>query len=140
MTFSLRPAEPSDLALVFGSWVDSYAKSTHAKACGHAYRAIQDAIVKRHVAASAVLVCCLADDPETIVGWACTDADAIHFVYVKHKWRHNGVAKLLLAPYLERGGVTHSHAMTLTDKGDPWVKIPQGWTYDPRTNYGLRAA
>ena len=127
------------MALVYDSWVKSYAHSTFAKACGHAYSAIQDAIAKRHAAQSAVLVCCLADDPETIVGWACTDAGQVHYVYTKHKWRRKGVAGLLLAPYLEAPTV-HSHAMTLQDSGDPWAKIPRTWRYDPSSSFGLKAA
>ncbi len=124
------------MGLVYGSWCDSYARTHHARACGHAYKAIQDAIVKRHCARSAVLVCCLEDDPETIVGWSCTDEGTVHFVYTKFKWRNRGVAKLLLAPFLA-AATTHTHVMTLDDDGEPWRNIPKGWSYDPHANYGL---
>lgn len=43
-------------------------------------------------------VACLPDDPEVILGYAVTstDKDTVHWVYVKEKWRKQGIMKSLL--------------------------------------------
>lgn len=137
VTFQLRPLTEADLPFVLDCWVKSYQRSHHARACGKQYHTIQDAIAKRHIANSAVLVCCLDEDPETIVGWAVTGPGVVHYVYVKMNWRRRGVASKLLAPYLGQEGVAHTHTMTWDDERKPWTRVPRGWRYEPKANYGL---
>ena len=50
---------------------------------------------------SVVKVACLRDDPNAIVGYSIlsTNFDTIHWVYVKKRWRKNGIAKALLPQF-----------------------------------------
>ena len=88
--FTLRPAEDGDRPFVLDSWVRSYGRSAFAVSEGQDYRDIQDAIAKRLAETSATLVCCLADDPEPIIGWTCTGPGVVHYVYVTAAWRRQG--------------------------------------------------
>lgn len=47
---------------------------------------------------TAVMVACLPDDPDTILGYSVLSADfqTVHFVYVKDKWRKHGIARKLV--------------------------------------------
>lgn len=107
--FQLRPVQPGDMGFIVNSWVRSYENSPFARALGPAYLNLQDTIAKRIIAKEATLVLCLSDDPETIVGWACTGENVVHYVYVKSAWRKRGLAKRLLAPYMGRSDVAFTH-------------------------------
>lgn len=48
-----------------------------------------------------IKIACLKDEPDTIIGYSILTADyqGITWVYVKKKWRRNGIAKSLLPQY-----------------------------------------
>lgn len=54
-----------------------------------------------------VKVACLKDDPDIIIGYSILSNDylTIHYVYVKEKWRKQGIARSLLPKYPET--ITH---------------------------------
>jgi GNAT superfamily N-acetyltransferase len=52
--------------------------------------------VKDQLVNSKVLIACMSDDPDTILGYAIVSSKALEFVYVKELFRNQGVARLLL--------------------------------------------
>lgn len=73
-----------------------------------------------------IQVACLLDDPDTIIGYSILSANHqnIHFVYVKDKWRHRGVARSLLPPKL----IAATH---LTQLGQKLMSKYPGIIFDP---------
>lgn len=48
------------------------------------------------LANSTVLVACLAEDPDVILGYAIVDEPALHYIFVKEAWRGKGIATMLV--------------------------------------------
>lgn len=86
------------------------------------YKLICQALIQKHI----VVVACLKDDPDTILGYSLTSADGstIHFCFVKKAWRKQGIGRELLpkAPKL------FSHFTTL---GLDLVKKFPDCTFNP---------
>lgn len=122
---AFRPAVQNDEGFIADSWVRSYGDSRWARDHGPGYVRSHDAAVKRLFARAQVFVACLEAHPETIIGWACTEPDCVHYVYVKQKFRHEGLGKKLIAPYLQRRDVEYSHKPLYSD-----IKVPEGWTHN----------
>jgi hypothetical protein len=51
--------------------------------------------VKHQLAHSTVLIACMSDDPNTILGYAILTGDKLIFTYVKELFRNQGIATLL---------------------------------------------
>jgi GNAT superfamily N-acetyltransferase len=130
LPISLRPSEPGDRGFILDSWIRSYRDSPWARMMGHAYTDGHDALIKRILGRSAVLVACYDADPETILGWACTERDVVHYVYVKHKLRRRGIARMLLGPFVSRE-VRYTHMLPAKPGNDNGWSVPQGWRFDP---------
>jgi len=136
--FVVRPAEDGDLGYVRKTWLQEHAQSSgwiDAVGGGAVYfrehQRARDAAIER----GAVVVACRPSVRSGICGFAVTGpGDLVHFVYVKPRWRRLGVARLLLAPLLEREGVTATHETTMSrarDRGTSLVPWPAGWTFNP---------
>lgn len=130
MTIRLRPGEANDFGFVIDSWIRSYRDSPWARLAGTCYVAGHDALIKRLMTRSATTVACYEADPDTILGWACTEGRIVHYVYVKHSLRRKGIARMLLTPYLTRGGVAYTHLLPSKPKNDNGLKAPEGWHFD----------
>jgi len=77
---------------------------------------------------TALLVACHPDDPDTILGWACTGPDVVFYVFVKRDVRRVGVASSLLAPYVES-----PREVVYTHRGN--IEPPPHFIYDHHRNY-----
>lgn len=73
-----------------------------------------------------VLVACLKDDPETIIGYSVLseDAKSILWVYVKQKWRYKKVGTSLLPP-------DPLYAMHVTDMAVPLLRKYPNLVFNP---------
>lgn len=116
---TLREAEDGDVHFILNSWMKSYEKAkcgdresraaeagsyevaTRAMSSRRYFRG-QQALISALAARRRLLVACDAETPEYIVGWACgTLKDdpselVVDYVYVKHGYRHSGVARELI--------------------------------------------
>lgn len=135
LAIALRPARPGDASFVINSWLKSYASSDAAKVLPRevyfrGQHGLITAILGRE--GTRVLVACMADDTDAILGWACVEGSVVHFTYVKQTYRRLGVAKRLLAPLLAQA-CTYTHRA----RGLGELPVPSRWTFDP---YGAAVA
>ena len=119
---TLREAEDGESNLLLNSWLMSYKAAkcgTRDERVDHAgdhelagramesarYFKGQQALISALAARRRVLVVCDAEQPAFVVGWACGELveapDAskeliVDYVYVKHAYRKNGIARELL--------------------------------------------
>lgn len=117
----------SDLEFILDSWLRSHRDSAWAKFAGATYQRGHDSLIKRLLTRSAVLVACYEGDPNTILGWSVTDGDVVHYVYVKKPLRRQGIARMLLRPFLDRPA-RYSHSLPC------WASrgaLPKDWSFDP---------
>lgn len=71
-----------------------------------------------------VLIACLQEDPDVILGFSVSSGDRLHWVFVKQRWRKIGIARSL-AP-TQVSSVSH-----LTDAGKSILKRHPGVTFKP---------
>ena len=119
----------SDRAFVLHSWVTSYAaRSRDARdyegAAFSLFSTDYAHIVRDLVSRSNVLVACLKDAPDTVIGWMAIENDALHYVLVKPRWRRMGVARWLLAA-LAGIPLVVTHRTSLSAK----CPVPKEWIY-----------
>lgn len=43
-----------------------------------------------------ISIACMQDDPQTIMGYSIISGPTLHFIYIKEKFRKQGIATLLL--------------------------------------------
>lgn len=96
----LRPMRDDDLDFVFSSYLRSYkygnplADMISTGDFFHHQRLNIMAILASE--SSTAIVACLPDDEDIILGFAITEPQIVHFVYVKADWRNQGIAKEML--------------------------------------------
>src|SRR4051812_31804896 len=106
-TLILRPGEPADHNFVRKAWLRSYADSAWARAMtpredwsrgttSPAYWQGHHAVVDMLLDRGSLTVATWPEDTWTIVGFAVTENDILHYVYVVQDYQRNGVAKRLL--------------------------------------------
>lgn len=125
----LREMRESDRNLVLSSWIRSFAgRSADAKAYDDAahgsfsrdYARVVEALLAR----SRVLVACLADEQDAVMGWMAWEGDTLHYVLTKQRWRKLGVARWMLADFAGLP-VAYTHRT-----GDVLrCPVPKAWTY-----------
>ena len=95
--FTIRPAQGSDLAFIFDTFLKSYKMSSPVgKACRNGiffdnYRLILDDILEH----SKIYVACHQDEPTVIFGYMIADGATLHYCFIKEVFRNLGVAKAL---------------------------------------------
>ncbi len=124
--FVLRPAEDGDLNFIRSTWMKAYARSHWARTVGMAsYCAEQWKVRDKLMARGALLVAGREIDPTIVCGWACTEGGMVHFVYVKERWQRQGVARMLLAPWLDKPAICSHRTDTCAE-----LPIPKQWTFN----------
>lgn len=149
----IRAGKETDVPYVVSTWVDSYASTPWAAdirkvwqlglytvhdrgdlAKSDPYQVLHRRFVVRLLARTGVEVRVAAwdEDPNVIAGWCCVEPDAVHYVYVRNKFRRDGVARRLLGPELEsKSARRYSHLPApAADLAPSKLPIPEGWTYD----------
>ena len=101
-TVRIRPAVEADIPFIFSTWLRSYRDSIFAMNISTTvYYAEHHKIVEKLLKGSEVLVACANDDISELYGYICTEnidgVFVLHYVYVKHSFRHLGIGKQLLA-------------------------------------------
>lgn len=103
----LRPVEPADLPFIITSWVESYFRQTgferHHLAKDY-YKNEFTRIIKRLLKRSSTVVVCNREEHGQVMGFCTAEIVSerkivFHFIYVKHKARHLGLAKLMFESF-----------------------------------------
>ena len=128
---AVRVWSADDRALVLDTWTRSY----HAHAIVYMgwigvgtfaslYRTVLDRCID---GGRNVRVVALVSDPSVVVAWACLDARALHYVWVRDGWRREGLARMLLD---DRAGsvLGYTHC---TPRGRQFVAQFPRWRYQP---------
>lgn len=115
--------------LVLAGWLRTYVETIHGMERSVSFR-LCEGVVKHLVDTSTVVVACLPDAHDAVLGWVCFDGDTLHYVCVKPRWQRLGIASLLLADFLE-------HEVTYTHRTADGMKlaIPARWTYAPMARF-----
>ncbi len=128
--FVVRPATDDDIGYVKKTWLRDFADGGDGwiddHGGGEVYFAEHHKQVECAVERGAVTIACRRAVPTGICGFAVTERDIVHYVYVKTRWRKLGVAKLLLGPLLDRDAVyTHwTRAVRI-------LPVPKSWKFNP---------
>lgn len=140
----IRPGRQSDRAIIFSSWLDSYASVGTDPRKGGAYTYAQEfdpvtgrysaglyrlqrrIVIERLLLRAKLSVACSPYDDDTVLGWCCWEPRYLHYVWVKPEFRREGLAKILLSPLGGRWTCTHmTNTADHADKTDP-AKIISG--------------
>lgn len=119
----LRPVRPEDHPYIVDSWLISNRGSSIARDAGHAYVHDMKWLIRQWLERAAVLVAVDEDAQGAIWGWAATSGSTVLYVYVREQFRRQGIAKMLLAPFLARDGVIYCA------RPHREIPIPRGWRY-----------
>jgi hypothetical protein len=125
-----RPMTFADRSFVLATWLRGqrfghpYYTAIDKKSYYTNYSKYIESILSLH--STRVLVACLADEPDVIVGYAVySSSGALHWVYTKKAWRNLGVARSLLpSPIRAFTGLTVQGAKLATALGavfDPFA-------------------
>jgi len=119
----------SDRHLVLSSWLRSYAgRSLDARDYTGDARGTFSSdyvpVVRSLLERSRVVVACLADEPDAIVGWMAWEGETLHYLLVKPRWRRLGVARMMLADFAELP-VVYTHATSDSRR----CPVPKAWTF-----------
>jgi len=96
----LRQATTADEGLIYATWLRSayygtpYFKLIEKNTFFDNYKKI----VQYKLSVSNVVVSCLEEDPDVVLGYAVYSGEVLHWVYVKRAWRGLGIAKELVPP------------------------------------------
>lgn len=97
----LRPVRSEDVALITNSWLTSYRDSCHVWGVpDRSYYWCEHKILEKLIPRSAVVVACLEEDPNVILGWVAYEIAeggvmVIHYMYVKKPFRALKIATKL---------------------------------------------
>lgn len=132
--FQVRAPKAEDMGLVLetfiwgmydgNAWLKEHLSRDH---FWQLYRGVLQGLLSDR--GTGVLILCLSDDPDTIIGYLVGSApNVLHWLFVKKHFQKHGLAKKLAAAAGAVGGqeviVTHQTDAT---KG----KLPEGWVFKP---------
>ncbi len=109
----IRPARHTDLNFVYASMLrglyygNTFFAQIDKKVFFPAYQAVLDRLLQKNN--TCVVVACLASDPDCLLGFAVGEPTqrVLHYVFVKERWRRQGIAKKLLTDPKGFSTVTH---------------------------------
>lgn len=99
---AIRPSVAADLNFIFATWLpavyhgNEWFGEIERSIYYEYYYKILETILSRP--STEVRISCLREDPDVILGYSVSDADTLHFVFVKSVWRKIGIGKSLIYP------------------------------------------
>lgn len=135
LPISFRTPGPDDLAFVFDAWVESF-RMSHAAGIipMDMYRDLYREVVRRLMIQSVTLVAYNDQKPVQLLGFITFDREAaepiIHYSFVKHFMRRNGLATALCA----EAGIDPKEPFVYTFKSRVAKELTRSWTgakFDP---------
>lgn len=92
----IRPIKGSDEAFIYATWLRQlwYSRDTVTTLNKDVFMRVNHNLIERTLKEDPVLVACLSDDHDVIIGYAAFKEDP--YVYLKKAWRNTGVEIALL--------------------------------------------
>lgn len=126
----IREAKPGDMAFVRDAWRRSYEPESIVYRINRStYARLMDIMMDRLLdePGAKVRIAVDAKDDDTFVAFAVMREPELHYVYVKHDFRRQG-----LVPDMLKDAVIHSHTF-LTKLGNERLRPhARGWGFHPR--------
>lgn len=120
--FVIRSAKPEDISFIYSSWLKSYkhgssiGKSVRTSIFFNNYREIVDVLLER----SNILVACLPDSPDVILGYIVYESiesmHILHYAFVKESFRYLNICNFLVAEAKLPDGTNYTHHTFFLDK------------------------
>ena len=125
MKLLIRNLEESDLPFIFSTWLKGlyHGNLMFSKINQDLFYSKYHVVLENLLKQSSVMVCCLEDEPDVILGYSVFSSPRLHWVFVKKAWRKMGIAKSLLPQDLTE--VSH-----LTKLGETLMKKTK-WVFNP---------
>jgi hypothetical protein len=123
-----RPFKAEDKAFVMSTWLKGqyyghpYFSEMNKAAYNSQYGAYIEALLSK--SEIKVVVACLREDPDVILGYAVLGPATLHWCYVKEPWRTKGIARLLTQPE----PITAFTGFTKSGKA---IAKRRGWSFNP---------
>lgn len=116
----------SDRGLVISSWLKSFSgRSQEARDYGGPDRRVFShdyvPIVLHLMSRSTILMACLDESPDVVLGWMAWEGETLHYVATKQRWRGLGVAKWMLRDFVDMP-VVYTHRTTRWLFED-WIEV-----------------
>lgn len=124
----VRDPTDADMPCVLSNWLRSlrHGCSDARRIRSSLYFDVQRSRIARMLASGARLsVAAYEPGPELIMGWACGETGVLHYVYVKKRYRGNGIARMLVEHACGEGPLRYTQRM---DR----IVVPVGWEYEGR--------
>ena len=125
--FIVEPATEDDLNFIRASWLRSFCDSQFARAAAPSYWVEHLKVRDKLLTRCGAVVARVEEVPTSVCGWACFEANAIHYVFVKPRWRRKGIAKKLLEPFDLAPSVVYTHRTKDSER----INIPETWVHNP---------
>lgn len=122
----LREGNEDDYAFVYATWLkglrhgNDWFEAIDADCYFNKYKEV----VRHLLHTSKLVVACLSDEPDVVLGYVVTRGPVLHWVFVKKAWRKLGIGKRLIPQGID----TVSH---LTKVGR--AILPKEWKFNPFT-------
>lgn len=117
----IREARESDLAFIYSTWLrGQYHGSAYFSFIDKDYYFKEYAkIITNLLSTSTIMVTCLEEDDDVIIGYLVYNTDTVHWAYVKQVWRNKGVANkmFLFCSSVFSSGMTDASKEILVKKG-----------------------
>ena len=92
----LRLAGADDMNFVYSSWLSAIATSEKRRTPKEIVYKNHREIMARSLNKSRVIVACMHECKDQILGWLCHEDDVLHYLYVKQPFRKHGIARMLV--------------------------------------------
>lgn len=129
--FAFRPMSKADEAFIYNSWLKSYRDSPTVRSVPNSlYFAAHHDVIEQLLSSPTanVIIACNPEDPEQIYGYGVGDVGVIHWIYVKHPFRGNGLGRALEQRLVGTAdAVTYTHRVKTTDR----LIRDKNYTYNP---------
>lgn len=104
----IRAASPKDLPFIYATWLKSYwVDGDHPGMPKDLFFNCYARILDSLMIGSEMLVSCLPESPDTVLGYACFDEKYLHYIFVKEDFRMFKVATDLYYAANEPKQYTH---------------------------------
>lgn len=127
--FAIRPMLPSDEGFVFKAWLRGYWEHfparvivSEAEFMERWHRVIERILADKR---AITVVAHVDGDPDALLGFACGNAECLHWAYVKQAFRKLGVCTSLMDSIELRFGLIRCQI-------SHWPGPVDGWTYAPQ--------